>query len=423
MAYELTNAAQLADVREGLGITPRNRLVAQYGDSITSRGTTATATTARGLLMQAQAMSLCRFEASHALNFGVSGDTTTMALARIGTVLAAKPGRVFTLIGTNDITGAVPKQTIWDNIRTMADAFEAAGIPFDISTLLPRSYSMNTAYRNALYWINEKISREEEVRRSPYYNVIDCFSAMVDRSASTLSDIPASTDDGLHPIGYGAQLCASPISAFYDRVYGPPAARLMTRDSVYSATDNPFGSLFVNPVCFGTGGTVAASAAGVVMDNMTLERSTGSTLLLTGSKGAEPAPSGGASQIVTLSGSGGAASEFGRLVTTSNMALTNVPVGTRLVVEFDVEQSGLQNVINIKATTNDTGGGSATGLSGSGITGDRERATLGRRIIRTAPMTTTSSATAVNASLSINADCTGTVAGTITVRGVRVRAA
>lgn len=56
-------------------------------------------------------------------NFGVSGDTTADALARIDTVIAKDPGIVILLIGGNDILRNVPITETEKNIRIIIETF------------------------------------------------------------------------------------------------------------------------------------------------------------------------------------------------------------------------------------------------------------------------------------------------------------
>ncbi len=56
-------------------------------------------------------------------NFGVSGDTTRDALARIDTVTIKDPGIVILLIGGNDILRNVPIGETEKNIRTIVETF------------------------------------------------------------------------------------------------------------------------------------------------------------------------------------------------------------------------------------------------------------------------------------------------------------
>ncbi|MDB5265852.1 MAG: GDSL-like Lipase/Acylhydrolase family protein [Parcubacteria group bacterium] len=61
-------------------------------------------------------------------NFGVSGDTTADALARINNVISAKPDVVIVLLGGNDALQKVPLATTKQDLSTIIDTFQKANI-------------------------------------------------------------------------------------------------------------------------------------------------------------------------------------------------------------------------------------------------------------------------------------------------------
>lgn len=53
----------------------------------------------------------------HVINRGISGDVTYGVLARMDEVLAAKPAKIFLLIGINDLKRGTPQEAILNNYR------------------------------------------------------------------------------------------------------------------------------------------------------------------------------------------------------------------------------------------------------------------------------------------------------------------
>lgn len=60
-------------------------------------------------------------------NFGVSGDTTEKALARIDAPLALHPRIALVLLGGNDYLQRVPKEQTFRNLRTIIERFQKDG--------------------------------------------------------------------------------------------------------------------------------------------------------------------------------------------------------------------------------------------------------------------------------------------------------
>ena len=89
------------------------------------------------------------------LNRGIGGETSAQVLARLDTAVNA-PRAVFLLIGTNDLTAAVPEDRIVANVRSILQAIEkrAPGTPVYLQSVMPRSVdfraeieSLNSRYR------------------------------------------------------------------------------------------------------------------------------------------------------------------------------------------------------------------------------------------------------------------------------------
>ena len=74
------------------------------------------------------------------LNRGIGGETSGQVLARLDTAINA-PRAVFLLIGTNDLTAAVPEDDIVANVKSILRGIEqrAPGTPVYLQSVMPRS--------------------------------------------------------------------------------------------------------------------------------------------------------------------------------------------------------------------------------------------------------------------------------------------
>ena len=61
------------------------------------------------------------------LNFGVSGDTTELGLARLEAALEEKPGVVILLLGGNDFLRKIPREKTFANLETIISEFQKQG--------------------------------------------------------------------------------------------------------------------------------------------------------------------------------------------------------------------------------------------------------------------------------------------------------
>jgi lysophospholipase L1-like esterase len=90
------------------------------------------------------------------LNRGIGGETSAQVLARLDTAITS-PRAVFLLIGTNDLTAAVPEDGIVENVREILDGIErrAPGTPVFLQSVMPRTpdfageiHALNARYRD-----------------------------------------------------------------------------------------------------------------------------------------------------------------------------------------------------------------------------------------------------------------------------------
>ncbi|MEV0251755.1 GDSL-type esterase/lipase family protein [Nocardia sp. NPDC050712] len=136
------------------------------------------------------------FPGAPIVNRGVAGETTAQVLLRIEDALN-EPTAVFLLIGTNDLTGAVPTADIVDNLRKMLHAIRthAPGASVIVQSIMPRAL----AYREEVIHLNH---RYRELVDAVGANVayLDLWPVLATPEGTLRPEL---TEDGLHLNGAG----------------------------------------------------------------------------------------------------------------------------------------------------------------------------------------------------------------------------
>jgi lysophospholipase L1-like esterase len=128
-------------------------------------------------------------------NYGISGDTTAMMLARLPAVLASSPvpGAVSILGGTND--GDAIAQTL-PNLTAMIGLCRAAGVPVILCTIPPRTDASQTAMNTRIAGVNRVVKKLADAYRCP---VVDFHAALTDPATGLY--FSGWSGDGTHPTG------------------------------------------------------------------------------------------------------------------------------------------------------------------------------------------------------------------------------
>lgn len=195
-----------------------------------------------------------------ALNGGVAGDTTVMALARQDAYIALCQSlgckRVFVCIATND-RGIYDLGTTKKNVREIIRRFLAAGITPYLMSETPRGtgssqYELKTQdLRNEHYqyhlWCERVMSRMCKIV-SVWNRWIDPASGEMyyPKAEMTIDGIHGSKEGGNEMGQAGAAVIAADIAQLPD---------LLESNTVFDAINNPLGSLVANPLLLGTSGT------------------------------------------------------------------------------------------------------------------------------------------------------------------------
>jgi lysophospholipase L1-like esterase len=138
-------------------------------------------------------------------NRGISGDTTDGVLFRLGEVTKSKPKIVFLLIGINDLSRGVSKDSVFSNICSIALKIkkDSPKTKVYIQSILPVNdsfglFNNHTNKTDDVLWINSQLKTwcsKENV------GFVDLFNRFKMADSERLN--PQLTNDGLHLIGDG----------------------------------------------------------------------------------------------------------------------------------------------------------------------------------------------------------------------------
>lgn len=134
----------------------------------------------------------------HVDNQGVSGDTSSDGLARIGNVIAERPSLVLLEFGGNDGLRGVPAESIRNNLEEMMERLKQARIPFVLLGItLPPNYGVD--YVRSFTAIYPELARKYHVQFVPFL-LIDVY-----QHAEMMQP------DGIHPNGEGNKVVAQGV--------------------------------------------------------------------------------------------------------------------------------------------------------------------------------------------------------------------
>jgi acyl-CoA thioesterase I len=143
-------------------------------------------------------------------NQGVSGDTSTDGLARIGNVIAAHPAVVVLEFGGNDGLRGVPVENTRRNLAEMITRLEAAKIPVVLAGItLPPNYGPD--YVKPFTAIYPDLAKQYKVRLMPFL-LVHVFDQ---------PDLMRS--DGIHPTEPGNRIVAQDVFDLIQPLLKPPA--------------------------------------------------------------------------------------------------------------------------------------------------------------------------------------------------------
>jgi lysophospholipase L1-like esterase len=185
------------------------------------------------------------------INAGVPSDTSTLALARMDSIIAQNPAAIWVQIGTNDssVGIATPIATYISNIIAMHRKALAAGIPIGFGQIPPKGSGAPAADQLLIRQYNLFLASYCRSNNLPFAEV---FNALVD---STTGFLNASLhSDGTHPNNAGHLLMAQTIAPQLRKMIQPmlwPPLMGVTPD--FGLISDPFVTNVANyPLLVGT---------------------------------------------------------------------------------------------------------------------------------------------------------------------------
>ena len=138
------------------------------------------------------------------VNAGVSGDTTTGGLDRVGWLLEQKPTLLVVGLGVNDAFRGQPVDRIEANLRAIVAAAKSAGARVLLLGMrVPTNYGPE--YAEAFAAIYPRVAKSEKVELMPF--LLDGVGGHPELNL----------DDGIHPNEAGQRLVATHVLVFVDR--------------------------------------------------------------------------------------------------------------------------------------------------------------------------------------------------------------
>lgn len=212
-------------------------------------------------------------------NKGISGNTTTQMLARLGAAVSLNPTLVIMDGGTNDAAGGASAATIISNLTYIHNTFKAIGAYVIIITIPPR-------------FAPAALSPAAEIVRNTVNTFIKTLTSETTKAVNLdlVVNNAAFYADGLHFNPTGAYAASTPVTeALLDFIRPTNLA-----DSFFA--DNSFTA---NPIVAGTTGTKNI-ATGTVATSWLLDASSAGGATVAGSKTMD---NGLNQQVITISGS------------------------------------------------------------------------------------------------------------------------
>lgn len=143
-------------------------------------------------------------------NRGISGDTTEGVLFRLNEVSRSNPEKVFILIGINDLSKGVSKETVFKNICSIAKQIhtDSPKTKVFVQSVLPvnpsfEKFAKHVDKTEQVLWINENLKSWCTQNNCSF---VDLFSRFKNENDNFMN--PLYTNDGLHLTGDGYILWA-----------------------------------------------------------------------------------------------------------------------------------------------------------------------------------------------------------------------
>ncbi len=172
--------------------------IVAMGDSLTAGYNVAQADAYPALLEQKLRAAGYRWRV---VNAGISGETSSGALARLDWVLRLRPRILILETGANDGLRGLDTNLIRDNIRQIVRTCKAQGVTVILAGM-QMFQNLGSEYAQAFSAVYHQVAREEQIARIPFF----------------LQDVAGNTDlnqaDGIHPTAEGYAVVARTVYPF-----------------------------------------------------------------------------------------------------------------------------------------------------------------------------------------------------------------
>ncbi|MEI6275475.1 MAG: GDSL-type esterase/lipase family protein [Prolixibacteraceae bacterium] len=152
----------------------------------------------------------------HAVNRGISGDTSEGVYNRLYQVTKTQPAKVFLLIGINDLSKNISPDTVFVNIVKIVSTItkQSPKTKVYVQSIFPvnntfKTFASHTSRTPQVMDINERLKNICPKLGATY---IDLFSVLKNPNDDLLN--PMFTNDGLHLLGSGYQAWAKTIQPY-----------------------------------------------------------------------------------------------------------------------------------------------------------------------------------------------------------------
>ena len=258
---------------------PRNNLLAILGDSIVlQNSSTVGGFQNNGFITSMNRRTGQRLYFSPDRNFGVGGDTTLMAEARMAAMIATGAGLGIIAVGTNDPNAGVTADQTLASMKRMRDAAKTARMVLIFIVPAPRGNDIYPATRLAgANLVTAQTIRSRMLAELPGVgcHVVDNHTHLL--KGGTVNDIKDGyTSDGLHPLTLGAYYWGITAAEVVANLFTAIPV-IATVENPWNATTNPQGSASSNALTAGTTGTVGSGGSGQLATGYSGSNSTGTT--------------------------------------------------------------------------------------------------------------------------------------------------
>ena len=244
-------------------LKPRNNVLAVSGDSRPDQmfyeSITPVPPAARGVAYHLRTLSKGRILVDDLYNFGTSGHTVSQWYDNLGAVIASGVGMCLIVIGTNSINNSTETfATISTKIHDGVIAIRDAGIVPIVATDGPRTDWDAT---EAALW-HRVVNYVQSLQSIRGVVILDTLTSIVDTASTVGVPIAGQLVDTVH---WGPSLAftlAKRLLPLIEAWFPAPFILPASSGDLYHATDNPYGSLVLNPLLTGDVSGVPTSWAG-----------------------------------------------------------------------------------------------------------------------------------------------------------------